>query len=555
MALPDTDAMVVADALGMGYTDADSCVHPVIHEVSFSISPGEAIGFVGESGSGKSTLARALLGYRRLGGVFTGGSLRYRGQELTTAKPEILRAMRGLSVAMVAQNPLASLTFHQRVGDQILEVLRCRTRLNAEAARLRMLELLERTGIQDPGRVALRYPHQLSGGQRQRVVIASALACNPSLLVLDEPTTALDKSTESQVLDLVREMRQQSGAALVLVTHDLNVVARVCDRVLVMKNGRIVEQGPVRQVFSRPDAAYTRMLVAASLQIDPSCEPPAASPGAELLRVQDLHFSYPRGSWLFKAPAHAPALKNISLSVGKGEVLGVIGESGSGKSTLGLILAGILSSPGCQLQWEGRALGTSLRQRTADQLRRIQMVFQDPLSSFNPRQTVGAALERALRRHLGLAAGPARARAQALFAELGLDASHLERYPRKLSGGQQQRAAIARAFAAEPDLLICDEITSALDASIQSQLLDQLQQMQSKRSTAMLIITHDLSVIWKMAPRVVVLKDGEIIEQGDTAQVFMRPQAAYTAALIRAATSAHDIRASCPTNTAFKASD
>jgi len=541
VALQDTDAMIVADALSMGYTDVDACVQPVIHEASFSIYPGEALGFVGESGSGKSTLARALLGYRRLGGVFTGGSLRYRGLELTTAKPEALRAIRGLSIAMVAQNPLASLTFHQRVGDQILEVLRCRTGLNPEAAQLRMLGLLERTGIQDPGRVALRYPHQLSGGQRQRVVIAAALACNPSLLVLDEPTTALDKNTESQVLDLVSEMRQQSGAALVLVTHDLNVVARVCDRVLVLKNGRIVEQGPVRKVFSRPGASYTRMLVEASLQIDPSCKPPIRSPGAELLRVQDLNFSYPRGSWLFKAPAHVPALKKVSFSVARGDVLGIIGESGSGKSTLGMILAGILASPGCQLLWEGRELAPSMRQRTSDQLRRIQMVFQDPLSSFNPRQTVGASLERSIRCHLGLSAGRARMRAEALFTELGLDADHLQRYPRKLSGGQQQRAAIARAFAAEPDLLICDEITSALDASIQSQLLDQLQQMQSKRSTAMLIITHDLSVIWKMAPRVVVLKDGEIIEQGDTAQVFMQPQTAYTASLIRAATSAHDL--------------
>ena len=540
MALLETNSLVVADALSMGYADADAIVKPVIHEVSFSISPGEAIGFVGESGSGKSTLARALLGYRRSGGVFTGGSLRFGGQELTTAKPEALREIRGLSVAMVAQNPLASLTFHQRVGDQILEVLLFRNRLNPGAARLRMLELLERTGIEEVDRVARSYPHQLSGGQRQRVVIAAALACNPSLLVLDEPTTALDKTTESQVLELIRDMRQQSGAALVLVTHDLNVVARVCDRVLVMKNGRVVEQGPVQKVFSKPEAPYTQMLMAASLQIDTSCKPTAQLPSADLLRVENLQFSYPKGSWLFKTPAHKPALKNISLSVCKGEVVGVIGESGSGKSTLGMILAGILTSPDCQLMWDGSELAASLQHRTSDQLRRIQMIFQDPLASLNPRKTVGDAITRPLKVFMGLDANAARSRAASLLQEFGMEAEYLNRYPRSLSGGQQQRIAIARAFAADPDLLICDEITSALDASIQSQVLDQLMTMQKRSNVAIIMITHDLSVIWKMAPYVIVLKNGEVVEAGETARVFAHPQSAYTASLIAAATLAHN---------------
>ena len=540
MASPVVDPLVVADRLCMAYQAADGSLREVVSDVSFSIAPGEAVGFVGESGSGKSTVARALLGYRRAGGVFKSGSLKYKGHELTNATPQTLQALRGIAVAMVPQNPLSSLTFHRRVGDQIIEVLQTRAGLERPAARKRALELLMRTGIQDPAMIALRFPHELSGGQRQRVVIAAALACSPSLLVLDEPTTALDKTTEAQVLELVRDVRRDSQAALVLVTHDLNAVARVCDRVLVMKDGRIEEHGTVRQVFSMPKTDYARMLMAASLQIDPANAPASGHRGDELLGVSGLQFTYPQGGWFFSRPARVAALHDVSLEVGKGGILGVIGESGSGKSTLGMLIAGILPDAGHHIRWEGSPLPPMLKKRTPDQLRRIQMIFQDPLSSLNPRKTVGDAITRPLQVFMRLDANAARSRAASLLQELGMEAEYLDRYPRSLSGGQQQRIAIARAFAADPDLLICDEITSALDASIQSQVLEQLLTMQKRRNAAMLMITHDLSVIWKMAPNVLVLKDGKVVESGETARVFANPQNPYTAALIAAATRAHD---------------
>ncbi|NBT54628.1 MAG: ABC transporter ATP-binding protein [Betaproteobacteria bacterium] len=539
MVSPVTDPLVVADRLGMGYQAVDGSLRQVVSDASFHISLGESVGFVGESGSGKSTLARALLGYRRAGGMFMGGSLRFQGEELTTATPQALQALRGRAVAMVPQNPLSSLTFHQRVGAQIMEVLQTRARLDRAAARVQMLELLARTGLQDPPAIASRFPHQLSGGQRQRVVIAAALACQPSLLVLDEPTTALDKATESQVLELVRNVRRDSKAALVLVTHDLNVVARVCDRVLVMKDGRIEEHGTVREVFRAPKTAYAQLLMAATLRIDPVQAPAVLPVGSDLLQLNHLHFSYPSGGWLFRRQPRSTALRDVCLELTRGEVLGVIGESGSGKSTLGMVVAGVLPDTGRHLRWEGEPMPAALAQRPAGLLRRIQMIFQDPLSSLNPRKTVGDAVIRPLQVFHGMTPTAARVRAIALLQELGMESEYMDRYPRSLSGGQQQRVAIARAFAAEPDLLVCDEITSALDASIQSQVLAQLQTMQQRRATAMLMITHDLSVIWKMAPRVVVLKDGQVLESGATVDVFARPRNAYTAALVGAATEAH----------------
>ncbi len=539
MALPGTEPLVRCDGLSIGYADPHGRLVPVVSDVSFAIMPGEAVGIVGESGSGKSTLARALLGYRRAGSAFLGGRLLYRDTDMATAKvTPAVAALRGTSVAMVPQNPLASLTFHVPVGRQVVEVLRTRAGLGRAAASDRMLELLHRTGLPEPAELARRYPHQLSGGQRQRVVIAAALACNPDLLVLDEPTTALDKTTEAQVLELVADLRRQSGAALVLVTHDLNVVARVCDRVLVMKDGRIVEDGTVGRVFSRPRTAYARQLLGAALLIDPERAPQRRPQAAELLTLREVAFSHTRAGWFGRAPTVRRTLDEITVDIGRGEVLGVIGESGSGKTTLGLLLAGMLAPQAGAIRFEGHPLAPHVARRTRDQRRRIQMVFQDPLSSLNPRQTVGSALTRPLRHFFGLDRKTARERSAALLASLGMGPEYLDRFPRQLSGGQQQRVAIARAFAAEPDLLICDEITSALDASVQAQVLDYLLELQRGSAAAMLVITHDLAVIWKVAPRVIVLKDGRIVEQGATEAVFSRPTDRYTADLLESATLA-----------------
>ncbi len=525
--------------LVVSWRSAEGRATRVVDGVSFDLDAGETIGIAGESGSGKSTLARALLGHTRAGSVIEAGAIRLGGRDLVGLTPGTLAELRGREVAMVPQNPLSSLTFHLRVGAQVEEVLRHRARLDRRAARARAITLLGEMGLPDPERLARRYPHQLSGGQRQRVVLACALACDPALLVLDEPTTALDKTTEAQALDLIRRLRAARRGAMVIVTHDLNVVADICDRVMVMQHGRVVETGPVRRVFAAPGQPYTRLLLGAALQVDANSRAAPPTPGRALLHAEALGFSYARPTLLFRrAPAGPPTLADIAFTLHRGEVLGVIGESGSGKTTLGGLVTGLLAPAAGALRFDDAPLPGRAAERSVEQRRRIQMVFQDPLSSLNPRRRVGEQVIRPLRLFHGLDRRAAETRAASLFQELGLDAGLLARFPRQLSGGQQQRVAIARAFAAEPDLLVCDEITSALDASVQAQVLDQLAGMQRRAGTAMLLITHDLSVVWRMAGRVVVMRGGRILEHGETASVFRAPADPYTAALLSAATRA-----------------
>ena len=537
MGAPVVEPLLSVRGLNISWFSQQGRRNHVVNEASFDLASGETLGIAGESGSGKSTLARALLGHARGGSRIESGSILLGGRDLVSLSPKALAALRGRDVAMVPQNPLSSLTFHLRVGAQVEEVLRHRAGLSLKAASLRSLELLTEMGLSEPEKIAQRYPHQLSGGQRQRVVLACALACDPALLVLDEPTTALDKTTEAQVLELIQRLRRARRGAMVLVTHDLNVIAEICDRVMVMQHGKVVEEGPVQQVFGAPTQPYTRLLLGSALRVGGASEAQPGRHGSTLLEGAGLGFSYARPTLLLRrASTTTPTLTDINFSLGRGEVLGIIGESGSGKTTLGGLVTGFLAPECGVLRFDGAVLAGRAAARSIEHRRRIQMVFQDPLSSLNPMRRVGGQVARPMRLFHGFDKRKAEARTVQLFEELGLNADLLTRFPRQLSGGQQQRVAIARAFAAEPDLLVCDEITSALDASVQAQLLDQLAAMQRRAGTALLLITHDLTVIWRMASRVIVMRRGRILEQGETNVVFRKPSNPYTAALLDAAT-------------------
>ncbi len=542
------DGRLEVRGLDIGYRRSDGKIIAAVHGVEFTVEAGSSLGIVGESGSGKSTVARALLGHCRAGGVITAGSVRIAGQDILSLNEADRRKLRGRNIAFVPQNPLSSLTPHMRIGEQMDEAVRHLRQCSAAEAKARTLELFEATNLPDPQTIYTRFPHELSGGQRQRVVIAAALAGDPGLLVLDEPTTALDKTTEVQVLELVRSLRQRFNTTLIYVSHDLGVISRMCDNVIVMHKGKVVEQGEADRIFSAPSHAYTQQLIAAIPRVD--AEPPARRwlPGRAasdaLLVAKDLQFSYPsrRRGW-FKAPDSQArrALADLSFSIARGETLGLVGESGSGKSTAASLVAGLMAPSGGTLQFSGQALAPLATGRSLDVRRRVQIVFQDPLSSLNPRQRISTILERPLEMFTGLRGAALRERAQELMRAMHLDPALLECYPRQLSGGQQQRVAIARAFAAEPDLIICDEITSALDVSVQAQVLDLLLELQRKTGTAYLFISHDLGVIRRMADQLIVLRHGRVCEAGSTEDVFKSPRNDYTRLLLQA-TEMHSVK-------------
>ncbi|MBI2740554.1 MAG: ABC transporter ATP-binding protein [Rhodospirillales bacterium] len=532
-----------AESLDVAYRRPDGALQPAVIDASFVLEAGESLGIVGESGSGKSTLARALLGHTRPGGVITSGRVCLDDRDIKSLDPEEMRLLRGGRVAFVPQNPLSSLTPHLRAGSQVAEAVRVHRRCGAKEAREIAIELFAATNLPRPAELYHRYPHELSGGQRQRVVIAAALAGNPRLVILDEPTTALDKTTEIQVLELVQALRGRLNAALIYVSHDLNVISEMCERVLVMLSGRIVESGPTARVYHHPARDYTRRLIAAIPRVDaPRAPSPVASSPlreAPLLSAADLGYRYPAQRGLFgwgKGGEAAPALQGLSFAIRRGETVGLVGESGSGKSTAAALVAGLIAPGQGRLDFEGRPLPGLARDRSADTRRRIQMVFQDPLSSLNPRHRVGTILERPLVSFHGLSPASARRRALELLGRVQLDAALIDSYPRQLSGGQQQRVAFARAFAADPDLIVCDEITSALDVSVQAQVLEMVKSLQRDAGTACLFISHDLGVIRRMADRVVVLQAGLVREAGDTDMVFDKPVHDYTRLLLQAAT-------------------
>lgn len=503
-------------------------------DVSFALERGATLGIVGESGSGKSTIARALLGFARPGARFATGSVHVGATDVLRLNDRALRDFRGGRAAMVPQNPLSSLTPHMTVGAQIVELIRLHRGETGSIAKDRALDLMAETDLPDPSRLFHRYPHEISGGQRQRIVIASALVAKPDLIVLDEPTTALDKTVEAHVLDLVRRVQHDLRATLIYVSHDLNVIARMCERVMVMRGGRIVEAGSTAQIFDAPGQAYTRDLVKAIPRLADGRRRDGAASDDPVLSAARVDFGY-AAPGLLRRKKRALALRDISLDLRPGETLGVVGESGSGKSTLASLIAGAISGHDGEFRLDdGTRLTGLARTRDKQHRRRVQMVFQDPLSSLNPTHTVEDIITRPLRIFFGQTAAQARETAIALVAEMDLGAEFLARRPRQLSGGQQQRVALARALAAEPDVLLCDEITSALDVTIQAQVLALLKRLQDQRGLAILFITHDLAVVSQVAHRLVVLEQGQIRESGETGAILSAPKSAYTAALLSA---------------------
>ncbi len=514
----------------------------VVHGIDLALGEGEKLALVGESGSGKTVSALSLL--RLLHNADVRGTASFDGTDLLSLSEHALRGIRGDQIGVVFQEPMTALNPLYSVGEQIAEVLQLKKGVTAQQARAGAIELMASTGIQEPARRAGSFPHQLSGGQRQRAVIAMALASQPRMLIADEPTTALDVTVRAQILDLLSELQRQHGMAILLITHDLNLVRRFADRVAVMERGHLVEQGAVHQVFAQPEHAYTRRLLASR----PARQVGAVSEDAKqetILVAKDLSVSYPtrlpgiRG-WFRQG--RFEAVRSVGFRLTKGETLGVIGESGSGKSTLALAALGLLPSTG-ELQVTGRSWSTARSSSEARALRQaVQVVFQDPFSSLSPRLTVEQIVGEGLLVHAPtLDAQAQRERVVSALTEVGLlepdqdPSPWLQRYPHECSGGQRQRLAIARALIVEPNLLVLDEPTSALDVTVQQQVLALLARLQRDRGLSFLLITHDVDVIRAMAHDVVVMKDGEMVEQGPCEQILERPQHPYTRKLVEAA--------------------
>ena len=509
----------------------DGRVIHAVRDASFTVGRGETVALVGESGSGKSVTALSTVALLP-DSAEVSGSVRYNGQEMVGAAEADLRKVRGNDISFIFQEPMTSLNPLHTIEKQLAESLSLHQGLAGDAARARILDLLDKVGIRDAESRLGAYPHQLSGGQRQRVMIAMALANGPELLVADEPTTALDVTIQAQILDLLAELKAREGLSLLFITHDLNIVRRIADRVCVMQGGEIVEQGPTAQVFAAPAHPYTRKLLAAEATGQPDPVPEAAP---EVARTEGLRIWFPITAGLLRRTVgHVKAVNDAHLSVRAGETLGIVGESGSGKTTLALGLLRLIGSEG-PITFGGQRID-ALPQGQMRPLRRdMQVVFQDPFGSLSPRMTVEEIISEGLGVH-GVDPGRNRRDMVAeILTEVGLDPAAMGRYPHEFSGGQRQRVAIARAMILRPRLVVLDEPTSALDMTVQVQIVDLLRALQRKWGLAYIFISHDLRVIRAMSHKVLVMKAGDIVEAGDCASVFADPQSDYTRTLMAAA--------------------
>ena len=504
----------------------------VVEGVSFAVQRGETLALVGESGSGKSVTALSCLRLLPVGGGNPAGRIVLDGTEVLGADDAALRRLRGGVAGMVFQEPMTSLNPLHTVGRQVSEAVTLHQDLRGAALQARVVELLTRAGFPQAEARLGAYPHQLSGGQRQRVMIAAALANDPALLIADEPTTALDVTIQAQILELLQDLKRRLSMAMLLITHDLQIVRRHADRVVVMRHGRAVEAGPVSEVFANPQHEYTRMLLATEPRGRPA-PVPAAAP--EVLRGGDIKVHFPiRRGVLRRTVAVVKAVDGVSVAIREGETVGLVGESGSGKTTLGLALLRLEGSTG-PIRFEDREIQGLSRGELRPLRRRMQIVFQDPYGSLSPRMTIGEIVGEGLRVHERLSAAEMQGRVAEALREVGLEPGMTERYPHEFSGGQRQRIAIARALVLKPRLVVLDEPTSALDVSVQAQVVELLRDLQARHRLAYLFISHDLRVVRAVAHRIVVLKDGRVVEEGEAEAVVAAPQQPYTRALMAAA--------------------
>ncbi|HEX5339129.1 MAG TPA: ABC transporter ATP-binding protein [Gallionella sp.] len=507
----------------------DAQAQNVVQDVSLSIAPGEKFALVGESGSGKSVTAFSIL---RLLSARTGGEVLFAGENLLAVSERRLRGIRGKDIAMIFQEPMTALNPLMRIGEQITEVLSLHEGLGFAQARERAIALLGQTGITEAERRFSSYPHELSGGQRQRAMIAMALACRPKLLIADEPTTALDVTIRAQIMDLLDALQREYGMAILLITHDLNLVRRFADRVGVMQSGRLVELAPTAQLFSSPQHPYTQRLLDSRPRKMVQPLPPEQAAGPDLLRGDDLRveFSYPVG-W-FKKKVFT-AVDGVSLYLKRGETLGIVGESGSGKSTLAMALLALQPLAHGECLFDGQAIPRTQSAKLRAMRARMQVVFQDPFASLSPRLTIEEIVGEGLALHQpDLPLAERRRRIAQTLREVGLESDALVRYPHEFSGGQRQRIAIARALILEPQLVVLDEPTSALDASVQKQVLELLADLQARHGMSYLLISHDLEVIAAMSHRIAVMQAGRIVEQGPADDIIRTPRHDYTRQLL-----------------------
>ncbi|WP_233161649.1 MULTISPECIES: ABC transporter ATP-binding protein [unclassified Achromobacter] len=514
-------------ALPSGGDRANAVAH-----IDFRVPRGKVVCLIGESGSGKSVIASAVMGLLPKGLHVSSGSITLLGEDIVGAGTARLRQLRGPTVAMVFQEPMTALNPVMTCGEQVDEMLREHKRMSPSNRRAAILEIFEKVRLPDPERVYRSYPHQLSGGQRQRIVIAMALILKPALLICDEPTTALDVTTQAEILKLILELQTENGTSVLFITHDFGVVADIADDVVVLQLGALIEAGPRDKILQAPEAPYTRMLIDAIPDLAQSSRGVVAN-GPPLLEAKRISKTYSIGRWPAR-PRLVAAVKDVSIAIRSGETVGIVGESGSGKSTLARCVAQLIEATSGEVMADGQSVASRRGKALSGFRRKVQVVFQDPYRSLNPRQTVGASIiEGPL--NFGVPYADAWAHAESLMHLVRLSPDALHRYPSDFSGGQRQRIAIARALACEPKVIIADEAVSALDVSVQAQILALLDEIQSRLAIGILFITHDLRVASRICDHVVVMRQGEIVEEGSVSNVFFAPRHAYTQSLLAAA--------------------